>query len=170
MKAMLQKAKCQKAGFHKAALGLGAALLLSGFASQASAITNVSVLQDSDVQKIVDAAKKSMDANHTKGCIAVADADGQLLFLQRQEGSAPDCLESAEAKVRTAARFQETTNTFYKLLNQNKLVMVAVPGLAPLPGGEPIRHNGAVIGSVAVSTPDGDLDLKVVADALAAIK
>lgn len=164
------KAMLQKTAFHKAAIGLSAALLLSGFASQASAITTVSVLQDSDVQKIVDAAKKSMELNHTKGCIAVADADGQLLFMQRQEGSAPDCLESAEAKVRTAARFQETTNTFYKMLNDSKLVTVAVPGLAPLPGGEPIRHNGVVIGSVAVSTPDGGLDLKVVADALAAIK
>ncbi|EIK97236.1 hypothetical protein PMM47T1_08841 [Pseudomonas sp. M47T1] len=163
------KALFQKARFPGAAV-MAAAVLLCGFASQASAITTVSVLQDSDVQKIVDAAKKSMEQNHTKGCIAVADADGQLLFMQRQEGSAPDCLESAEAKVRTAARFQETTNTFYKMLNQNKLVTVAVPGLTPLPGGEPIRHNGVVIGSVAVSTPDGDLDLKVVADALAAVQ
>jgi uncharacterized protein GlcG (DUF336 family) len=167
---MTMKSLCKKNGLHKAAATLGAALLLAGFATQASAITTVPVLQDSDVQKIVDAAKKSMALNHTKGCIAVADADGQLLFMQRQEGSAPDCLESAEAKVRTAARFQETTNTFYKMLNQNNLVTVAVPGLAPLPGGEPIRHNGVVIGSVAVSTPDGQLDLKVVADALAAIE
>lgn len=155
---------------RKSAVALGVTLLLCGVASQASAITNVPVLQDSDVQLIVEAAKKSMAANHTKGCIAVADADGQLLFMQRQEGSAPDCLESAEAKVRTAARFQETTNTFYKMLNQNQLVTVAVPGLAPLPGGEPIRHEGQVIGAVAVSTPQADLDLKVVAAALAAVK
>jgi len=154
----------------KAALAFGALLLLGGFATQASAITNQPILQDSDVEKIVDAAKKSMDAHHTRGCIAVADADGQLLFLQRQEGADPDCTDSVIGKVTTAAKFRMATGDFYKQLNAHQDVMLAVPGLTPLPGGEPIHHAGQVIGAVAVSTPDGDLDLKVIADAVAVIK
>ena len=159
-----------KSRIHKAAIAFGAALLLGGFASQASAITTQPVLQDSDIDKIVDAAKKSMDHYHTKGCIAIADADGELLFLQRQEGSAPNCVSSAIGKVKTAAKFQTATGTYYKLLNENKAVMLAVPELTPLPGGEPLHHGNVVIGAVAVSTPDGDLDLKVIADAIAVIK
>lgn len=154
----------------KSVLALGAVLLLGGFASEASAVTTQSVLQDSDIEKIVDAAKKSMDANHTKGCIAVADADGELLFLQRQEGSAPNCVSSVLGKVKTAAKFQTPTETYHKLLGQNQNVMLAVPELTPLPGGVPLHHGNAVIGAVAISTPDGDLDLKVVADAAAALK
>jgi glc operon protein GlcG len=159
-----------KSRFPKASIAFGAFLLLGGFATQASAITTQSVLQDSDVEKIVAAAKKSMDENHTKGCIAIADADGQLLFLQRQEGSAPNCTSSAIGKVTTAAKFQMDTGTYYKQLGQNNAVMLAVPELTPLPGGKPLYHGKEVIGAVAVSTPDGDLDLKVVADAAAVIK
>ncbi len=148
----------------------GAFALFAGFAAHANAVTTQVILQDSDIERIVDAAKQSMDQNHTKGCIAIADADGELLFLQRQEGAAPNCVSSAIGKVKTAAKFQTPTETYHKLLGQNQLVMLAVPELTPLPGGEPLRHDGKIIGAVAISTPDGDLDLKVVAAAAAALK
>jgi len=159
-----------KLGFVPAASAIATVLMLGGFAPQAYAVTMQPVLQDSDVHKIVDAAEKSLAELHTKGCIAVADADGELMFLQRQEGAMPNCLSSAMGKVRTAAKFQTATDTYHQLLLQNQSTMLAVPELTPLPGGVPLLSNGTVVGAVAISTPDGDLDLKVVKAAAAALK
>jgi len=159
-----------KLTLSKTTIAAGAFLLLGGFAAQADAITMHPVLQDSDVEKIVAAAKQAMTANHTSGCIAVADADGQLLFLQRQDTAMPNCTSSAIAKVTTAAKFQTPTVTYNKLLADHQDIMLGVPELAPMPGGQPLFHDGKIVGAVAISTPDGDLDLKVVAAAAAVIK
>jgi len=159
-----------KLNLSKTTFAMGAFALLGGFAAQANAVTMRPVLQDSDVEKIVAAAKQSMQENHTSGCIVVADADGELLFLQRQSEALPSCAGAAIAKVKTAATFGTPTATYYKLLGQHQEIMLAVPGLAPMPGGQPLFHDGKIVGAVAVSTPDGDLDIKVVAAAAAALK
>lgn len=148
---------------------LSTLVVLASFSSEANAITMKPALQDSDVHKIVDAALKAMDEQHTKGCIAVADAAGELLYLQRQEGAMPNCVSAALAKVRTAAKFQTATETFRQGLVHGDNTMLAVPELTPLPGGVPLVSGNVVVGAVAISTADGGLDLKVVAAAAAAL-
>ncbi|TMV86490.1 heme-binding protein [Thioclava sp. BHET1] len=152
---------------QKASMLLAFGLVVAG--SAAGAVTMRPVLQDSDVQKIVAAAKVAIAAEHTKGCIAVDDADGEILFLQREEGAPASCLSSAIAKARTAAKFGTSTETYHKALGPAQMVLLAVPELAPLPGGEPLFSNKELIGSVGVSTPDGNIDLKVVKEAAAAL-
>jgi glc operon protein GlcG len=150
--------------------GLSTLVLVAGLSAPAYAISMKPTLQDQDVQKIVDAALRAMDEQHTKGCIAVADASGELLYLQRQEGAVPNCVSAALAKVRTAAKFQTATETFRQLLVKGDNTMLAVPELTPLPGGVPLLSGDTVVGAVAISTADGSLDLKVVEAAAAALK
>ena len=159
-----------KLNFSKTTFAVGAFAVLGGFAAHANAITMRPALQDSDVEKIVAAAKQAIQENHTAGCIAVADADGEVLFLQRQEDAMPNCVSSALAKVKTAAKFGTPTVTYNKMLGQHQEIMLGVPELAPMPGGQPLFHGGKIVGAVAISTPDGDLDVKVVNAAAAVIK
>lgn len=144
--------------------------LAAGWASAANAVTMRPVLQDTDVQKMVDAAKKAIDSEKTKGCIAVSDADGEVLYLQRQEGAPPNCLSAVLGKVKTAAKFQTPTEQFHKALMEKQPMMLVVPELTPLPGGVPLVSNGSVMGAVAISTPDPEIDVRVVKAAVAALK
>lgn len=159
-----------KSNISRTMTALGALVLLGGLATAANAITMKPSLQDSDVHKIVDAALRAMDEQHTKGCVVVADADGELLYLQRQEGAVPNCVSAALAKAKTAAKFQTPTETFRQGLIKGDMTLLVVPDLTPLPGGLPLVSNGAVVGAVAISTADGNIDLKVVAAAAAALK
>jgi glc operon protein GlcG len=59
---------------------------------------------------------------------------------------------------------------WYQYLVQSQATMLAIPELTPLPGGMPLFSGEVVVGAVSISTPDGDLDLKVVAAAAAALK
>lgn len=150
---------------HKTSIitvSIGALFLMGGLVTQSNAVSMQPAMEDSDVMKIVDAAKKAMIEQRTEGCIAIADADGELLFFQRQQGSAPNCTTAAVAKVKAAAKFQQPTETYHQNLMNNQTTMLAIPEMAPLPGGMPLLSNGKFVGAVAISTRDGDIDLKIV--------
>jgi len=140
-----------------------ATFLIASFAERAGAVEMRPVLQNADVLKMVQAAKQAMAVHHTSGCIAVADADGELLFLEREDHAQPACLALAQGKVKTAARFQVASEVFYNSLTQEKSpVMLAIPGMTALPGGVPLFSGGVVIGAIAISTPDPTLDIEIV--------
>jgi glc operon protein GlcG len=145
-------------------------LALVAMAPGAKAVINRPTLEDSDVQKIVDAAKEALAKAKSYGCIVVADPNGMLLFLQRQDKAYPNCLSSAIAKAKTAALFETPSATYHDALLKNQLTMLAVPELDPIPGGIPLFVGKIIVGSVAISTPDGDIDITVAKAAAAAFK
>lgn len=151
---------------------LAAAAVAAASASmQANAVTMRPVLEDADVQKIAVAAEAAIAQHHTSGCVAIADADGEVLLVQRNQDAAPSCVSSALGKVKTAARFQTKSEVFYKALTQDKsLMMLTIPEMTALPGGVPLVSAGKVVGPVAISTPDPSVDLEIVQAAAAALK
>lgn len=139
-------------------------------ATQAGAVTTQPVLEDQDVAQVVAAAEAAMEEHDVKGCVAVANADGAIIFFERQQGAYASCDASAIHKAKTAALFNAKTDDFMNMLNKDGAQnLLGVPDLAPMPGGMPLTLDGAFLGGVGVSTPDGAIDTPVAEAAAAAL-
>jgi len=106
--------------------------------------------------KVVAAAAVDYAQAHSApgGAIAVVDAGGLLVYLERLDGTFPAAAAVSTGKARTAALFQKPTSAFEKIVNEGRVTMVALPDITPftpLQGGLPLTRNGVVIGAIGVS-------------------
>jgi glc operon protein GlcG len=88
------------------------------------------------------------------GAIAVVDAAGLLVALDRLDGTFPAAANISIGKARTAALFRKPTRDFEEIVNKGRFTMTALPDVTPftpLQGGVPIVIDGAVVGAVGVS-------------------
>jgi glc operon protein GlcG len=96
----------------------------------------------------VDYAKKN---NAPGGVIAVVDEGGNLMALERLDGTFAMGATISIGKARTAVLFKKPTRFFEELINKGRTAMTAVDGFTPLIGGIPIIFDGQVVGGVGVS-------------------
>ena len=98
----------------------------------------------------VDYARKN---NAPGGVIAVVDDGGNLMALERLDGTAAAGANISIGKARTAALFKRPTKTFEDIIKNGRTAMVALPDslFTPLQGGIPIIVDGQVVGGVGVS-------------------
>src|SRR5436189_269396 len=96
----------------------------------------------------VDYAKKN---NAPGGVIAVVDEGGNLMALERLDGTFAMGATISVGKARTAVLFKKPTRFFEELINKGRTAMTAVDGFTPLIGGIPIVVDGQVVGGIGVS-------------------
>jgi glc operon protein GlcG len=96
----------------------------------------------------VDHAKKN---NAPGGVVAVVDEGGNLMALERLDGTFAMGATISIGKARTAVLFKKPTRFFEELINKGRTAMTAVDGFTPLIGGIPIVVDGQVVGGIGVS-------------------
>jgi uncharacterized protein GlcG (DUF336 family)/mannose-6-phosphate isomerase-like protein (cupin superfamily) len=96
----------------------------------------------------VDYAKKN---NAPGGVVAVVDEGGNLMALERLDGTFAMGATISIGKARTAVLFKKPTRFFEELINKGRTAMTAVEGFTPLIGGIPIVIDGEVVGGIGVS-------------------
>ncbi len=99
------------------------------------------------------AAKAVAEAreHHEGGAIAIVDEGGNLLYLERLDGTFAAGTMISIGKARTAALFKKPTSAFEDLIKNGRTAMVALPDFTPLQGGVPLEFGGKVIGAIGVS-------------------
>jgi glc operon protein GlcG len=101
------------------------------------------------------------------GVIAVVDDGGNLMALERLDGTFSAGANISIGKARTAVMFKKPTRFFEELINSNgkgRTVMTALENFTPLIGGIPIMVDGQIVGGVGVSgaaTADQDEKLAI---------
>lgn len=85
------------------------------------------------------------------GVIAVVDAGGNLMALERLDGTFPAGARVSTGKARTAALFKRPTRFFEDVIKSGRTPMVALDDFTPLMGGQPILVDGEVVGAIGVS-------------------
>lgn len=95
-------------------------------------------------------AKKN---NAPGGVIAVVDDGGNLMALERLDGTFAAGANISIGKARTAALFKRPTKVFEDIIKNGRPAMVALPDayFTPLQGGIPITIDGQIVGGVGVS-------------------
>lgn len=95
-------------------------------------------------------AKKN---NAPGGVIAVVDEGGNLMALERLDGTFAAGANISIGKARTAVLFKRPTKAFEDIIKNGRTAMVALPDayFTPLQGGIPITIDGQIVGGVGVS-------------------
>jgi len=131
------------------------ALALTGFGNVARAqVTEKKNLTLDGARKVIAAAEDYAKANKAPGgVIAVVDAGGNLMALERLDGTFSAGANISIGKARTAVLFQKPTKVFEDIINKGRTAMAALPDsfFTPLQGGIPITLDGQIIGGVGVS-------------------
>jgi uncharacterized protein GlcG (DUF336 family)/mannose-6-phosphate isomerase-like protein (cupin superfamily) len=103
-------------------------------------------------RKVIAAAEAYAKAHGAPGgAIAVVDDGGNLMALERLDGTFSAGPKISIGKARTAVLFKKPTKFFEDLINKGRTTMVALEDFTPLQGGIPIVVNGEIIGGVGVS-------------------
>jgi len=149
---------------------------LAGFAIAVTALATIAAAQTADkktltlkgAEAVIAAAKtEAQKLNAPGGVIAVVDDGGNLMALERLDGTFSAGANISIGKARTAVMFKKPTRFFEELINSNgkgRTVMTALENFTPLIGGIPITVDGQIVGGVGVSgaaTADQDEQLAI---------
>jgi len=83
--------------------------------------------------------------------IAVVDDGGNLMALERLDGTFPAGANISIGKARTAATFKRPTKVFEDVIKSGRTAMVALSDFTPLQGGIPLMVGEEVVGGIGVS-------------------
>ena len=134
-----------------AGLGAYAALTHAAQAGEPPSIVTQKVLTLDGARELIVAAQKVARARHTTGAVAVVDDGGNLMALDRLDGTFAAASNIAIGKARTAAQFKKPTRFFEDVIAKGRTAMTALPDFTPLGGGLPLMVDGQVVGAVGVS-------------------
>ena len=109
------------------------------------------VLTLEGANKVIAAAVAEAHKNNTTGVIAVVDDGGNLMAVERIDGTFAAGANISIGKARTAALFKHPTKFFEEVIGKGRTSMVALNDFTPLQGGVPIQVDGQIVGAVGVS-------------------
>lgn len=121
-----------------------------------------------DVKLAAAAAEAEAIANGWAVSIAICDAGGHALWLQRMDGAPLMSAAVAPEKARTCVLSGKPSKAFEDMVNNGRFAALAMP-VVPLEGGEPIVFGGNVVGAVGVSGVKAGEDAQVARAAIAAL-
>lgn len=122
-------------------------------AVQAQTMEKKSLNLDGAKKVIAAAADYARKSNAPGGVIAVVDEGGNLMAVERLDGTFSAGANISIGKARTAVLFKRPTKAFEDIIRNGRTAMVALPDafFTPLQGGIPIIVDGQVVGGVGVS-------------------
>jgi len=134
----------------KGFLGVGLALSLAAGAAQGQVAERKTLTLDG-ARRVIAAAVAEARRNQAGGVIAVVDEGGNLMALERIDGTFAAGATISIGKARTAVLFKRPTKAFEDIIRNGRTAMVALPDFTPLQGGVPIVVDSQVVGGVGVS-------------------
>lgn len=133
-------------------LAAAALVLATGAASTASAqVTSKKTVTLEGARRVIAAAQAEARKTNATGVVAVVDDGGNLIALERIDGTFAAGANISIGKARTAVLFKKPTRFFEEVIRNGRTAMVTIDGFVPLQGGVPILVDGQVVGGVGVS-------------------
>ena len=123
-------------------------------------------------KKMLNAAEAFAAGNQWTVAIAIVDTGGNLVLFEKMENTQIGSIEVAIGKAKTANNFKRPTKAMEDVVANGGvgLRVLAIPGVFPIEGGEPIVLNGKIVGAIGVSGMQSTQDEEVVKAALTVLK
>jgi uncharacterized protein GlcG (DUF336 family)/mannose-6-phosphate isomerase-like protein (cupin superfamily) len=128
--------------------------MLCANATNAQVADKKALTLDGAKRVIAAAEAQAKQLNAPGAVIAVVDDGGNLMALERLDGTFSAGANVSIGKARTSVMFKKPTRFFEELINSNgkgRTVMTALENFTPLIGGIPIMVDNQIIGGVGVS-------------------
>ena len=135
-------------------IAVAASILLSTLSIVTAQTMEKKTLTIEGARKVIGAAVTyAKKQNAPGGVIAVVDDGGNLMALERLDGTFAAGANISIGKARTAVLFKRPTKAFEDIIKNGRTAMVALPDafFTPLQGGVPITIDGQIVGGVGVS-------------------
>jgi glc operon protein GlcG len=104
-------------------------------------------------KKVMAGAEAEAKKNNWGMVITILDSGGNVVMLQRMDGSALGSIDVARDKAWSAVAFRRPTKVFEDAIAQGgaNLRLLRLTGASPIEGGIPVMADGKVIGAIGVS-------------------
>lgn len=114
-------------------------------------VVNTKTISLDGAKKVAAEAVKYAKANSAPGgSIAIVDEGGNLIYVERLDGTFAASADVAIQKAKTAAQFKAPSKKLEDAVNGGRNALITV-GRTFLQGGIPIVYNGEIIGAIGVS-------------------
>jgi glc operon protein GlcG len=135
---------------------------------------SVLCLELADGRALVAAAHQEASRRGATVSVAVVDAGGHPLLLERPDGASPASGAAALAKARMAALNGKPTADLEAAINGQRPALQQLAGalgepVAAMAGGIPLLREGLCLGAIGVSGMTPDVDTAIALAALAAL-
>jgi glc operon protein GlcG len=114
-------------------------------------------------KKIVAAAEAEATKNKFTMVICVVDDGGNVLMLERMDGTQLGSVQVAQDKAMTALNFKRPTKALEDAVAGGRNAVLKLTGAIPIEGGLPITIDGQIIGAVGASGGSSPQDAQVAA-------
>ena len=118
--------------------------------SFAQTINSKNISLDAAKKVVAEAVKYAKEKSAPGSSIAVVDNGGNLIYLERLDGTFAASAEVAIKKANTSATFKAPSSKLENSINGGRQALITV-GHTFLQGGIPIVYDGQVIGAIGVS-------------------
>jgi glc operon protein GlcG len=126
--------------------------IASGFGAD---VANRPSLTLAGAKSLAEEAARYASAHNAPGAaVAIVDAGGILIYVERLDGTFQNAAGISIGKARTAVLFGKPTRAFEDIVNKGRYSMLALPDIAaftPLMGGVPVEIDGQIVGAIGVS-------------------
>src|SRR5215510_8160788 len=133
-------------------------LVTLAFAADASAMQltrDIKVISSAGARALVDACAAWAEKNKQTVAIAVLDWGGNLIESHAMEGAAPNAIDTALLKAKSALRWRRPSSETAGIVRRGEnLAPTYITGDFPQPGAVPITVDGQVVGAMGVSSGD----------------
>lgn len=104
-------------------------------------------------KKVMAGAEAEAKKNNWGMAIIILDSGGNMVMMQRMDGTQLGSVEVARDKAWSAVAFRRPTKAFEDAVSQGgaNLRLLRLTGASPIEGGVPIMADGKIIGSIGVS-------------------
>ncbi len=133
------------------------ATIVFSFASQAQ-LASKKALTLEVAKKLVAASESAAVKNNWTMVIAVVDDGGNLLLLEKMDGTQIGSIDVAVQKAKTAISFKRPTKAFEEKVLGGRTVILGLQNAMPIEGGLPLIVDGQYIGAIGVSGGSSDQD------------
>lgn len=121
-------------------------------------LTSVLFAADKPVELNLEYAKKLADKaaacgakNKWKLSVAVVNAESNLIYFQRGDGSYTGSIDAAIAKAKSANDFQRPTKAFADSVKEGRTGLLSVKSIIAVEGGMPIQSGDKHLGAIGIS-------------------
>lgn len=157
-------------------LAIGAALVFSAAAAGAQAPPPPPAYGPSitleQAKKVMAGAEAESKKNNWGMVITILDSGGNVVMMQRMDGTQFGSVEVARDKAWSAVAFRRPTKVFEDAVAQGgaNLRLLRLNGASPVEGGIPIMADGKIIGAIGVSGGTAPQDGQVAKAGIDALK
>jgi glc operon protein GlcG len=146
-----------------------AAIAFATASTEASAeamVREQKVISSAGARAMVDACTAWAERNHQTLAMSVLDWAGNLVESHAMEGAAANSIDTALLKAKSALRWRRPTSEMNKIVRSGQNLAPTFMHDFPQPGALPILVDGEVIGSMGVSSADGEKCAQAAIDAV----